>query len=129
MLQLPDTYVKTYVYDKGRQLHKRKTRVVPSDNNPSYRQTLKYDANFLYDRSLLISVWEKQKRTFDSNVPVGATEINVNQLELHKLTIRWYRLRSFVSGIRSAVAGDTVAPEEPTETEPSTSGTSGTATG
>lgn len=92
-----DTYVKTYVHDKGRQLHKRKTRVILTDKNPQYRQTLKYDANILFDRTLLVSVWEKQKRTFDSNVPIGAMEINVNQLELHKLTIRWYKLRSFNS--------------------------------
>lgn len=70
---------------------------MPEDRNPQYRQTLKYDASIIYGRSLLVSVWEKPRRHFESNIPIGAVDINVNQLELHKLTIRWYRLRSFVT--------------------------------
>ncbi len=86
--------MKIYLYDKGRQMHKRKTRVVQSDCNPQYKQTLKYDAAMIYGRTLLVSIWEKQKG-FEHNTPIGATEIQVNQLELHKLTIRWYKLDTF----------------------------------
>lgn len=101
-----DTYVKIYLFDRGRHLYKRKTRVIACDKNPQYRQTLKYNASIIYGRTLLVSVWEKPRKTFESNAPIGALEINVNQLELHKLTIRWYRLRSFV------------VPKSPTSTLP-----------
>lgn len=94
MIALLDTYMKVYLSDKGRQMHKRKTRVVQSDCNPQYRQTLKYDAAMIYGRTLLVSVWEKQKG-FEHNSPIGAVEIQVNQLELHKLTIGWYKLENF----------------------------------
>ena len=89
-----DTYVKIYLCDKGRQLHKKKTRVVQNDCNPQYKQTLKYDASMIYARTLLVSIWEKQKG-FEHNLPIGATEIQVNKLELHKLTIKWYKLDTF----------------------------------
>lgn len=87
----PDTYVKIYLKDKRRHLHKKKTRVVNCSCDPQYKQTIKYDAAMIYGRTLLVMVWEKQKG-FDHNVPLGAVEIQVNQLELHKLTIGWYKL-------------------------------------
>lgn len=94
--------------DKGRQIYKRKTNVVPSEKEPQYRQTLKYDASIIYGRTLLVSVWEKQRRrrTFDANSPIGSVEINVNQLQLHKLTIRWFKLRSFAQNNNPQPGGD-----------------------
>ena len=101
----PDTYVKTYLVDRGRQLYKRKTHVM-SGKDPHYRQTLKYDASIIYGRTLLVSVWEKQRRrhTFDANTPIGSVEINVNQLQLHKLTIRWFKLRTIVNQSNDSTA-------------------------
>ncbi|RWR99081.1 regulating synaptic membrane exocytosis protein 3-like protein, partial [Dinothrombium tinctorium] len=85
------TYVKTYLKESKRHINKKKTRVVPNSCEPQYRQTLKYDAAMIYGRSLLVMVWQKQKG-FEHNVPIGAVDIQVNQLELHKLTISWYKL-------------------------------------
>lgn len=106
-----DTYVKTYLVDKGRQIYKRKTNVITSQKEPQYRQTLKYDASIIYGRTLLVSVWEKQRRrrTFDANAPIGSVEINVNQLQLHKLTIRWFKLRSFLQNNNSQPGSDPTA--------------------
>lgn len=107
----PDTYVKTYLIDRGRQLYKRKTHVVLCNNNPQYRQTLKYDASIIYGRTLLVSVWEKQRRrhTFDANIPIGSVEINVNQLQLHKLTIRWFKLRTIVTTTQQQQSNNSTA--------------------
>ncbi|OTF71939.1 hypothetical protein BLA29_006397 [Euroglyphus maynei] len=105
----PDTYVKTYLVDRGRQLYKRKTHVV-SGKDPHYRQTLKYDASIIYGRTLLVSVWEKQRRrrTFDANTPIGSVEINVNQLQLHKLTIRWFKLRTIINQSNDSSARNSI---------------------
>ena len=89
---------------------------------------MKYDANILYGRSILVSVWEKQKKTFEPNVPIGATEINVNQLELHKLTIRWYRLKSYVPVSTISTAITVTATATTTATTTATAATTTTTT-
>lgn len=86
-----DTYVKTYLEEGNRHTNKKKTRVVTCSSDPQYHQTLKYDAAMIYGRSLFVMVWQKH-RGFEHNTPIGAVNIKVNQLELHKLTIGWYKL-------------------------------------
>lgn len=87
----PDTYVKTYLKDEDRQMQKRKTKVSRHNTNPQYRQTLKYNASEVLGRILLVMIWEKQKG-FEHNQAIGATEIQLDKLELSKLTVGWYRL-------------------------------------
>ncbi|XP_074595814.1 regulating synaptic membrane exocytosis protein fife isoform X2 [Brevipalpus obovatus] len=89
--QPPDTYVKTYLKENSRHTNKKKTRVVYGSFDPLYKQTLKYDAALIYGRSLLVMVWQKHKG-FEHNTPLGAVDVKVNQLNLQKLTISWYKL-------------------------------------
>lgn len=92
-LSLPhtDTYVKTYLREGNRKTNKKKSRIVNSCCEPHFRQTLKYDATLIRGRSLLVVVCEKNK-AFEKNTPIGAVDVKINQLELHKLTISWYKL-------------------------------------
>lgn len=74
---------------------------MPQSCDPVYKQTIKYDGSIIYDRTLLVSVWRKQKK-FEPNCPIGGVEIQINQLVLDKLTIGWYKLRpmDLVTGMR-----------------------------
>ncbi|XP_067120671.1 regulating synaptic membrane exocytosis protein 2-like isoform X1 [Centruroides vittatus] len=87
----PDTYVKTYLKDEDRQMQKRKTKVARHSTDPQYRQTLKYNASEVFGRTLLVMIWERQKG-FEHNQALGATEIQLDKLELSKLTVGWYQL-------------------------------------
>ncbi|XP_011301029.1 regulating synaptic membrane exocytosis protein 1 isoform X2 [Fopius arisanus] len=87
----PDTYVKTYLRDGERWLHKRKTRVVRHSRNPQYRQTLKYGSCDALGRNILVMLWEK-KQGFESNQGLGGAEVNLEQLSLTKLSVGWYPL-------------------------------------
>ncbi|XP_043283808.1 regulating synaptic membrane exocytosis protein 1 isoform X2 [Venturia canescens] len=87
----PDTYVKTYLRDGERWLHKRKTRVVKHSRTPQYRQTLKYGSCDALGRNLLVMLWEK-KQGFESNQGLGGAEVDLELLPLTKLTVGWYPL-------------------------------------
>ncbi|XP_077547328.1 regulating synaptic membrane exocytosis protein fife [Haemaphysalis longicornis] len=89
----PDTYVKTYLKEGDRQMQKRKTRVVRHSCEPQYRQTLKYTAADVLGRSLLVTVWERA-RGFDHNQPLGAALVQLDRLELSRLTLAWYALQT-----------------------------------
>ncbi|XP_063976966.1 regulating synaptic membrane exocytosis protein 1 isoform X3 [Diachasmimorpha longicaudata] len=87
----PDTYVKTYLRDGERWLHKRKTRVVRRSRNPQYKQTLKYGSCDALGRNLLVMLWEK-KQGFESNQGLGGAEVNLNLVSLTELSVGWYPL-------------------------------------
>ncbi|XP_034941618.1 regulating synaptic membrane exocytosis protein 1 isoform X2 [Chelonus insularis] len=87
----PDTYVKTYLRDGERWLHKRKTRVIRHSRNPQYRQTLKYGSCDALGRNLLVMLWEK-KQGFGSNQGLGGAEVDLDRLPLTKLTVGWYSI-------------------------------------
>ena len=57
-----DTYVKTYLREGERWMQKRKTRVARRSVKPQFRQTLHYQACDVLGRTLLVMLWEKQKR-------------------------------------------------------------------
>jgi hypothetical protein len=83
--------VKTYLKEGHRKSNKKKTRVVYTSFEPQFRQTLKYQAALITGRTLQVMLWQKQ-RGFEHNQPIGLVEICVDKLELHKLTIGWYKL-------------------------------------
>ncbi|XP_053594404.1 regulating synaptic membrane exocytosis protein 1 isoform X2 [Microplitis demolitor] len=85
----PDTYVKTYLRDGERWIHKRKTRVIRHSRNPQYRQTLKYGSCDALGRNLLVMLWEK-KQGFESNQGLGGAEVDLELLPLTTLTVGWY---------------------------------------
>ncbi|KAK0163444.1 hypothetical protein PV327_007123 [Microctonus hyperodae] len=87
----PDTYVKTYLRDGDRWLHKRKTRVVRHSRNPQYRQTLKYSSCDALGRNILVMLWEK-KQGFESNQGLGGAEVDLELLPLTNLSVGWYPL-------------------------------------
>lgn len=74
-------------------MQKRKTRVVRHSCEPQYRQTLKYTAADVLGRSLLVTVWERA-RGFDHNQPLGAALVQLDRLELSRLTLAWYALQT-----------------------------------
>ena len=85
-----DTYVKTYLREGDKRVQKRKTRVAKHSVNPKYNQSLRYHAQEVAGRSLLVMVWERQKG-FEHNVPLGVAEISLTQLD--RTTVEgWYRL-------------------------------------
>ena len=83
-----DTYIKTFLLDEGRKLHKRKTRVQHS-RNPQYRETLKYPRCDAFGRILLVMLWEK-KQGFGKNQGLGEAEICLDNLPLTQMTVGWY---------------------------------------
>ncbi|KAG8034862.1 hypothetical protein G9C98_007938 [Cotesia typhae] len=85
----PDTYVKTYLRDGDRWIHKRKTRVIRHSRNPQYRQTLKYGSCDALGRNLLVMLWEK-KQGFESNQGLGGAEVDLELLSLTTLNVGWY---------------------------------------
>ncbi|XP_044009202.1 regulating synaptic membrane exocytosis protein 1 isoform X2 [Aphidius gifuensis] len=87
----PDTYVKTYLRDGERWVHKRKTRVIRHSRNPEYRQTLKYSSCDALGRNLLVMLWEK-KQGFGSNQGLGGCEVELELLPLTTLSVGWYPL-------------------------------------
>lgn len=45
--EVPDSYVKCYLRDGDKWLHKRKTRIVRRTTEPKFKQTLKYQVTLL----------------------------------------------------------------------------------
>lgn len=90
-LFVSDTYIKTYLKDNDRSLQKRKTKVVSHSANPVFHQTLKYSACDVFGRTLMVMLWERQKR-FDHNQGLGVAELALDKLQLTQLTIGWYSL-------------------------------------
>ncbi|KAI1295386.1 Regulating synaptic membrane exocytosis protein 2 [Halotydeus destructor] len=92
MGQPPDTYVKTYLKEPRKPpLHKQKTSVIYGSRSPQYKQTITYDAHHVTGKKLLVMVWEKKQRINLNNL-IGGVDIEVNKLQLYKLTIGWYKL-------------------------------------
>ncbi|KAK3856237.1 hypothetical protein Pcinc_037421 [Petrolisthes cinctipes] len=98
--QDPDTYVKTYLKEGERRIHKRKTRVTKHSRRPKFNQTLRYGAQDALGRSLLVMVWERQ-RGFEHNQGIGVAEISLAKLEQgQRPLVGWYRLLPVSSVMR-----------------------------
>ena len=90
---ISDSYVKCHLIDKKKGLiNKKKTKIINNECNPVWRQMIKYETANITGRSLLVSVWERQKG-FEHNTPIGSVEIDIEQLNLNKLIIGWYKLQ------------------------------------
>lgn len=59
--EVPDSYVKCYLRDGDKWLHKRKTRVVRRTTEPNFKQTLKYQVRLV---SLYFKIYFITKNTF-----------------------------------------------------------------
>ncbi|XP_076045732.1 regulating synaptic membrane exocytosis protein 4-like [Oratosquilla oratoria] len=94
--QPPDTYVKTYLKDGERRLLKKKTKVARHSCDPTFDQTIKYPAQEVLGRTLLVMVWERSK-VFEHNQGIGVAEINLTKLDLKTQTTGWYRLLPITS--------------------------------
>ncbi|KAG7155659.1 Regulating synaptic membrane exocytosis protein 2-like 2 [Homarus americanus] len=107
--QDPDTYVKTYLREGNRRLQKRKTRVTRHSREPQYQQSLRYAAQDVLGRTLLVMVWERQ-RGFEHNIGMGVAEISLTKLEQGQQSLSgWYRLLPASSVIRvDSDSGDSV---------------------
>lgn len=54
--EVPDSYVKCYLRDGDKWLHKRKTRVVRRTTEPHFKQTLKYQVSVSNDDTYSSSI-------------------------------------------------------------------------
>lgn len=91
------------MYLKGKnKSNKRKTRLVQPDDSPVFRQLIKYDGSLVDNKSLEVSVWQKQGG-LRGKMPVGFTEIRLSELSLAQLQTSWYNLRSMDSACSSSV--------------------------
>ncbi|KOB75999.1 Uncharacterized protein OBRU01_01474 [Operophtera brumata] len=74
--EVPDSYVKCYLRDGDKWLHKRKTRIVRRTTEPHFKQTLKY----------------QRCGGFEHNLALGGAEICLEKLTLPQRTYGWYPL-------------------------------------
>lgn len=92
-LKSTDTYVKTYLKEDRTKMNKKKTKIVCNSWTPQFKHSIKYTASTVYNRSLLVMLWKKEKGfASSSNQPLGLVEIAINQMELDKPTTEWYNL-------------------------------------
>lgn len=89
--EVPDSYVKCYLREGEKWLHKRKTRVVRRTTEPHFKQTLKYQASEALGRTLLVMLWQRCGG-FEHNLALGGAEIALDQLTLPQRTYGWYPL-------------------------------------
>ncbi|XP_078613526.1 uncharacterized protein LOC144883130 isoform X2 [Branchiostoma floridae x Branchiostoma japonicum] len=99
---LPDTYVKTYLLEEGRKLHKRKTKVVHQSSDPNYQKKLLYPACDVDNRVLQLMIWKKGKG-LDSNKCVGEIRVELDRLDLSQKTAGWYKLLPPMTGDTGSV--------------------------
>ncbi|XP_078676693.1 uncharacterized protein LOC144913696 isoform X1 [Branchiostoma floridae x Branchiostoma belcheri] len=99
---LPDTYVKTYLLEEGRKLHKRKTKVVHQSSDPNYQKKLLYPACDVDNRVLQLMIWKKGKG-LDSNRCVGEIRVELDRLDLSQKTSGWYKLLPPMTGDTGSV--------------------------
>ncbi|KAJ0178364.1 hypothetical protein K1T71_006187 [Dendrolimus kikuchii] len=89
--EVPDSYVKCYLRDGDKWLHKRKTRVIRRTTEPHFKQTLKYQANEALGRTLVVMLWQRCGG-FEHNLALGGAEICLDKLTLPQRTYGWYPL-------------------------------------
>ncbi|XP_049874098.1 regulating synaptic membrane exocytosis protein 1 isoform X2 [Pectinophora gossypiella] len=89
--EVPDSYVKCYMRDGDKWLHKRKTRVVRRTTEPHFKQTLKYQASDALGRTLVVMLWQRCGG-FEHNLALGGAEICLDKLTLPQRTYGWYPL-------------------------------------
>ncbi|XP_063382543.1 regulating synaptic membrane exocytosis protein 1 isoform X2 [Cydia fagiglandana] len=89
--EVPDSYVKCYLRDGDKWLHKRKTRVVRRTTEPHFKQTLKYQASCALGRTLVVMLWQRCGG-FEHNLALGGAEITLDKLTLPQRTYGWYPL-------------------------------------
>ncbi|KAJ8713413.1 hypothetical protein PYW07_013783 [Mythimna separata] len=89
--EVPDSYVKCYLRDGDKWLHKRKTRVVRRTTEPHFKQTLKYQASEALGRTLVVMLWQRCGG-FEHNLALGGAEICLDKLPLPQRTYGWYPL-------------------------------------
>ncbi|CAG4950423.1 unnamed protein product [Colias eurytheme] len=89
--EVPDSYVKCYLRDGDKWLHKRKTRVVRRTTEPHFKQTLKYQASESLGRILVVMLWQRCGG-FEHNLALGGAEICLDKLTLPQRTYGWYPL-------------------------------------
>ncbi|CAH2039716.1 unnamed protein product, partial [Iphiclides podalirius] len=89
--EVPDSYVKCYLRDGDKWLHKRKTRVVRRTTEPHFKQTLKYQASDALGRTLVVMLWQRCGG-FEHNLALGGVEICLDKLTLPQRTYGWYPL-------------------------------------
>lgn len=89
----PDTYVKTYLLPDPYKHSKRKTKVIYKSKHPTFMEMITYNKPLeeLYKFSLEVSVWyylygDREKKL------LGATLIQLSDLDLRKETVQWYPL-------------------------------------
>jgi len=90
-----------YLKSKNR-TNKRKTRVVQPWDSPIFKQTIKYDGSLVDNKSLEVSVWQKQSG-LRGKQPIGFTEIRLSELNLGQLQTSWYNLHSMEIDCGSSV--------------------------
>ncbi|XP_052741814.1 regulating synaptic membrane exocytosis protein 2 [Bicyclus anynana] len=89
--EVPDSYVKCYLRDGDKWLHKRKTRVIRRTTEPHFKQTLKYLASEALGRTLVVMLWQRCGG-FEHNLALGGVEICLDKLTLPQRTYGWYPL-------------------------------------
>ncbi|CAH2091149.1 unnamed protein product [Euphydryas editha] len=89
--EVPDSYVKCYLRDGEKWLHKRKTRVIRRTTEPHFKQTLKYQASEALGRTLVVMLWQRCGG-FEHNLALGGAEICLDKLTLPQRTYGWYPL-------------------------------------
>ncbi|XP_075978855.1 regulating synaptic membrane exocytosis protein fife isoform X2 [Anticarsia gemmatalis] len=89
--EVPDSYVKCYLRDGDKWLHKRKTRVIRRTTEPHFKQTLKYQASEALGRTLVVMLWQRCGG-FEHNLALGGVEICLDKLTLPQRTYGWYPL-------------------------------------
>nr|XP_026486870.1 regulating synaptic membrane exocytosis protein 2 isoform X3 [Vanessa tameamea] len=89
--EVPDSYVKCYLRDGEKWLHKRKTRVIRRTTEPHFKQTLKYQASESLGRTLVVMLWQRCGG-FEHNLALGGAEICLDKLTLPQRTYGWYPL-------------------------------------
>lgn len=81
------------MYLRGRnKSNKRKTRLVQPWESPIFKQLIKYDGCLVDNKSLEVSLWQKQGG-LKGKMPIGFTEVRLSELSLNQLQTSWYNLR------------------------------------
>lgn len=98
--------MKIYVKSKEKgKLYKRKTRSVQPNcyGVLQFKQTVKYDASLLDNKTLEISVWQRQGGLKSSKLGLGMTEIRLCDLNLTQTQKCWYNLKPIDIPLTSSV--------------------------
>ena len=89
----PDTYCKTYLLPDPFKHTKRKTKVIYKSKHPTFLEMITYNLPLPSEFNLVleVSVWyylfgDREKKL------LGATLIQLSDLDLHKETVQWYPL-------------------------------------